>query len=204
MLRKATSIKGLFLSQRAFPDTNRGAGWQQNYHPLTRGTISSFIALREKNSTFTNSVKSMKKYWTLWESSFNSDSFSPHSPSVPRPLLPASKQESALLLYESPYWHHTANRSPSTHKPSYPPTHPPSNSLFCSALLSLALAFSAKSQIGGWGVFCGPNKRAKVVRTPLYKSVWGGGGVGVESGVRRGGGGQWPKQLVFQAWVYTD
>lgn len=51
---------------------------------------------------------------------------------------------------------------------------PPSSSLFCIALPSLALPFSAKSQIGGWGVFCGPNKRAKVVRTPLYKRVGGG------------------------------
>lgn len=72
-------------------------------------------------------------------------------------------------------------------EPIYIP--PPSNSLFCSPLPSLALPFSAKSQIGGWGVFCGPNKRAKVVRTPLYESV---------------GGEHWPKQLVFQAWAYTD
>lgn len=50
---------------------------------------------------------------------------------------------------------------------------PPSNSLFSSALLGLSLPFSAKSQIGGWGVFCGPNKGAKVVRTPLYESVGG-------------------------------
>lgn len=93
---------------------------------------------------------------------------------------PFCLQETALLL-------HTDTTLPTGDHLCPPPT---SKSLFCSALLSLVLPFSAKSQIGGWGVFCGPNKRAKVVRTLLYESV--------------GGGGQWPKQLVFQAWAYTD
>lgn len=80
-----------------------------------------------------------------------------------------SKQEPALIFCESPYWHHTANKSPS------PPPNP-QQPLFCSALFSSSWLspFSAKSQIGGWGAFCGPNKRAKVVRTPLCEG--GGGG----------------------------
>ena len=75
-------------------------------------------------------------------------------------------QETALLL-------HTDTTLPTGDHLCPPPT---SKSLFCSALLSLVLRFSAKSQIGGWGVFCGPNKRAKVVRTLLYESVGGRGG----------------------------
>lgn len=58
-----------------------------------------------------------------------------------------------------------ANWSPSLVTP------PPSKSLFCSTLPSLVHSFSAKSQIGGWGVFCGLYKRTKVVRTLLYESV---------------------------------
>lgn len=41
----------------------------------------------------------------------------------------------------------------------------------------------------GLGMFCGPNKRPKVVRNPLYKSV---------GGRRCARGVQWPKQLVFK------
>lgn len=51
------------------------------------------------------------------------------------------------------------------------PPPPTSKSLFCSTLPSLVHSFSAKSQIGGWGVFCGLYKRTKVVRTLLYESV---------------------------------
>lgn len=100
----------------------------------------------------------------------------------PHPLL---SQASRNQLYAF-MWVHT-----DTTLPTWAHPHPPSFKqplLLCSP--QLGSAFLRKEPDWGLGVFCGPNKRAKVVRTPLYKSV--------------GGGGQWPKQLVFQAWAYTD
>lgn len=97
------------------------------------------------------------------EKSYNTVSFSEHRPPSLNPSLHKQAGTSSM-------WVLTDTTLPT----GAHPRPPPSNSLLCCALLGLALPFSAKSQIGGWGVFCGPNKRAKVVRTPLYESVGGG------------------------------
>lgn len=94
------------------------------------------------------------------------------------PPLSTSKQEPALLFYEESTLTPHCQQEPIS-------TPPPSSNLLYSALSSLALSFSAESQIGGWGMFCGPNKRAKVVRTSLNESVGGWGkmvGVGGSGG----------------------
>lgn len=105
----------------------------------------------------------MRKKISLWEMSHNTASF-------PQLLLPKQAGISSTPLCESivtPYC-----QSEPIHNPLLQTA---SSALPCSSLLSLALPFSAQSQIGGWGTFCGPNKRAKVVRTPLYESVGRGG-----------------------------
>lgn len=194
MLHKAESIKE-FSSQRQETslDIWKRRQQQENFKllPCVRLWLQCCMRETDGHSQILLNPELLERNINLRGNSYNIVSFlkrRPHSLT----LLSTSKQEPVLFLYVSSYWHHTANRSPST-SPL-----PRKKSLCCSALLSLALPFSAKSQIGGWEVFCGPNKRAKVVRTPLYESVglgWGVGGLG---------GGQWPKQLVFQAWAYTD
>lgn len=186
MLQKATSIKdssylrGHFLTQTEERSDNRTsipwlrAQFHLLLHCMRRTQLLRILIYEEV-------LESLGKLFQQWL-------FLSAQPLCSSPP-PSNKQAriSSTALWESILTPHCQQEP--IHTQTLLPTHPPpSNSLFCSALLSLALAFSAKSQIGGWGVFCGPNKRAKVVRTPLYKSVWGGGGVGVESGVRRGGG----------------
>lgn len=111
--------------------------------------------------------KLLERNINLWGNSYNTVSFSQHRPLSLTPSFRKQAGTSSTPLCEFILTPHCQQEP--IHNP------PPSKSLFCSALLSLALPFSAKSQIGGWGVFCGPNKRAKVVRTPLYESVGGGG-----------------------------
>lgn len=175
---QSNKYKGDFLSQRALPKTYGEEGHQhQDYNLLTWGKISTSIIAWQELSNISQNLMLLERNMNLWG---NTVSFTQRPLSL-TPSFHKQARTSSTPLCESILTPHCQQ------EPIHIPL--PSNSLFCSALLSLALPFSAKSQIGGWGVFCGPNKRAKVVRTPLYESV---------------GGEQWPKQLVFQAWAYTD
>lgn len=174
MLHKAESIKE-FCSQRQEISLDI---WKTTTRELQTIALCKIVAsaLHERNWwTFTNSFESRvawKKYESLGKLLQHSLILETQA-SLPHPSFHKLEGTSSTPLCEFILTPHCQQ------EPIHIP--PPSKkSLCCSALLSLALPFSAKSQIGGWEVFCGPNKRAKVVRTPLYESVglgWGVGGV---------------------------
>lgn len=169
MLHKATSIKGLFLSLHFLRHMERKSH--------NNGTIVFWFGARFKLLYFRKKKKQIEVLHILLNlrllerkslgKLFQQCLFISIQPSVSHPLLPqVSKNQ--LYSFMRVYTDTTLPTGDHPHPPSFQQP-----LLLCSALLSLALLFSAESQIGGWGVFCGPNKRAKVVRTPLYESVGG-------------------------------
>lgn len=100
-----------------------------------------------------------------------------------------------IVYFHSPFLHKQTGTRPSPLWQSTLTPHcqqePMVTPLYQTVSSALLYLLPAKSQIGGWEMFCGPNKRTKVVKTPLYKSV-GGWLLGVgRVWARRG-------QLVFQ------
>lgn len=170
MLHKATSIKEIsYLRVHFLRHIEKKSNSRCTIFCLER-RFQLLYGMRRAHQHFTKSsellnLSLLKRNMNLWGNSYNTVSFSQHRPLSLTPSFHKQARTSSSPLCESIL---TPNCQ---QEPIHIPL--PSNSLFYSGLLSLALPFSAKSQIGGWGVFCGPNKRAKVVRTPLYESVGG-------------------------------
>lgn len=116
MLHKAESRKE-FSSQRQETslDIWKRRQQQENFKllPCVRLWLQCCMRETDGHSQILLNPELLERNINLWGNSYNIVSFLKRRP-LSLTLLSTSKQEPVLFLYVSSYWHHTANRSPST------------------------------------------------------------------------------------------